>query len=343
MTQVPPNTPVPPHGIISSLVTGFEAINARLELILLPLALDLFLWLGPHLSIGPLVPQVEAAMNGLIATAGSDATTQRNFQVIRSALEDFGATFNVFSFLSTTPLGLPSLLAGRGPVVTPAGAPIVWAVNTVPLYLLLWGTFVLLGLLLGAFYFGLIAQQVRDKRLHWGALLRQVWGDWARLTALAVIGAGAILLLGLPVLLLTGLLSLLSPILGGLVWVAGLMVILWVLFYGGFALHGMLLQRRGLFPALWDSARLVQINLPYAAGLFVVVVVINLGLALVWNIPHDDSWLLLLGLGGHALISTALVAATFVFYQDRYRWWMEMRQTLLARAEAERRGLNRKA
>ena len=87
----------------------------------------------------------------------------------------------------------------------------------------------------------------------------------------------------------------------------------------------------------------MQINLPYAAGLFVVVVVLNLGLALVWNIPADDSWLLVLGLGGHALISTALVAATFVFYQDRYRWWVEMRQTLLARAETDSRGLNRKA
>ena len=343
MTQVPAKTPVPPQGIIASLVTGFEAINTRLELILLPLALDLFLWLGPHLSISPLVPQVEAAMSSVIAAAGNYPATQSNFQVIRRALEDYGATFNVFSFLSTAPLGLPSLLAGRGPVLTPAGNPVVWTVNSVPLYLLLWGTFVLLGLLLGAFYFGIIAQQVRDKRLRWGMLLRQVWGDWARLTALAVLAAGAILLLGFPVLLVTGLVSLISPILGGLVWVGGLMVILWALFYGGFALHGMLLQRRGLLSALWDSARLVQINLPYAAALFVVVVVINLGLALVWNIPGDDSWLLLLGLGGHALISTALVASTFVFYQDRYRWWIEMRQTLRARAEADRRGLNRKA
>jgi hypothetical protein len=343
MTQVPLKTPVPPQGIIASLVTGFEAINARLELILLPLALDLFLWLGPHLSIGPLVPQVESAMNALVAAAGNDATTQHNFQLIKMALEDYGATFNVFSYLSTSPLGLPSLLAGRGAVVTPAGSPVVWTVSSVPLYLLLWGTFVLLGLLLGALYFGGIAQQVRDKRLRWGLLFRQVWGDWARLTALAVLAVVVVIILGTPVLLVTGLLTILNPILGGLVWVAGVVVILWALFYAAFALHGMLLQRRGLFLALWDSARLVQINLPHAASLFVVIIVINLGLALVWNIPRDDSWLLLLGLGGHALISTALFASTFVFYQDRYRWWVEMRQTLLARAEAEQRGLNRKA
>ena len=226
MTQVPIKMPVPPQGIITSLVTGFEAINARLELILLPLALDVFLWLGPHLSVGPLVPPIEAAMTSLIANGGNDPASQSNFQVLRTALEAYGATFNVFSFLSTSPLGLPSLLAGRGPVVTPAGRPMVWLVNSVPLYLLLWGTFVLLGLLLGAFYFGIIAQQVRDKRRRWDVLLRQVWGDWARLTALAVLAIGAVIVLGLPVLVFTGLLYLISPLLSGLAWVGGLMVIL---------------------------------------------------------------------------------------------------------------------
>lgn len=342
MTQAPLKTPAPPQGVIASLVTGFETINARLELILLPLALDMFLWLGPHLSISMLVPQVEAALATLFAAAGNDATTQRNFDLIRLALEDYGRTFNVFSILSTAPLGLPSLLAGRGPVLTPAGSPAFWYVSSFPLYLLLVGAFILIGLLFGAVYFGGIAQQVRDKRLHWDVLFRQVWGDWAKLTALAALGVLVTVVLGTPVLLVTALLTYFSPLLGGLVWVAGLTIILWALFYAGFAVHGMLLQRRGLLTALWDSARLVQINLPYAAGLFVVVVVVNLGLALVWNIPHDDSWLLLLGLAGHALISTALIASTFVFYQDRYRWWVEMRQSLMARAEADKRSLNRK-
>jgi hypothetical protein len=45
---------------------------------------------------------------------------------------------------------------------------------------------------------------------------------------------------------------------------------------------------------------------------------------------------------GHSLISTALIASTFGFYQDRYRWWMEVRRSLAIRAEAERRGLKPK-
>jgi hypothetical protein len=337
MSQLPLKAPAPPQGIIAALVTGFETVNARLELILLPLALDLFLWLGPHLSVQRLLPPIQDTMRAMVGPAGADPATRRNLETLLAALDAYGATFNVFSILSTAPLGVPSLLAGRSPMAVPGGLPLVWSLESVALYLLLAATFVLVGLLLGALYFGGIAQQVRDRRVNWLQLLRQVWGDWARLTALGALALAALALLGLPVVLATGVATLFSPLVGGLVWLAGITVILWVLFYGGFALHAMLLTRRGLFAALWDSARLVQINLPHAAGLFVLVVLINVGLGLVWSIPRPNSWLMLLGVGGHALISTALVAATFVFYQDRYRWWMEMRQTLRARAEAEHR------
>jgi hypothetical protein len=238
--------------------------------------------------------------------------------------------FNFFSVLSTAPLGLPSLVAGRDASTLPGGAPALWQVTGIPEYTLLFGVFVLSGLFLGALYFGSIAQQVRDARLNLARLLRQVWGDWARLTAMLVMGLVAGVVLGVPVLIVAVVARLLTPLLGDLIAIAGWTLGLWVLFYAGFTLHGVILQRRGLFGALGDSLRLVHLSLPHTAGLYITIVVLNFGLGVVWNIPADDSWLLLLGLVGHALVSTALVAATFVFYQDRYRWWLEMRQALQA-------------
>src|SRR5690242_11858833 len=131
MTPRPLKTPAPPQGIIAALATGFELVNARLELILLPLALDLFLWLGPHLSVQPLVT---ALANGVqtelagINPAQTDSTSRAVAGMLVTYLNDFGAHFNVFSFLSSAPLGLPSLLASRGPVAMPGGAPVVWYV-----------------------------------------------------------------------------------------------------------------------------------------------------------------------------------------------------------------------
>jgi hypothetical protein len=256
---------------------------------------------------------------------------------------DLASGFNLFAWLSTAPLGLPSLLAGRGSALTPAGVPIVWMIDHVLEYALLWGAFVLTGLFLGALYFGGIAQQVRESRLDLRRLLRQVWGDWARLTALAVLLSLAILAVWMPFQILAALFTLVNVLIGGIVSVIGTTLVLWILFFTVFAVHGIVLQRRGLFGAVLDSLRLVQRNLPATATLYVVIVLLSLGLGELWNIPKDDSWFLLLGVVGHALVSTALVVATFVYYQDRYRHWLELRQTQQARASAGPGSANRNA
>jgi len=231
--------------------------------------------------------------------------------------------FNLWSVLSTAPLGVPSLMAGRPSASVPWGAAAVWPVDNVLIYLLLFGMFVLTGLLLGAVYFAGIAQQVRDARIDGVSLARHLGGDWARLTALALLLVLVLFLLGAPTLVLAALVALISPLLGNIASVLGVTLLLWVLVFGGFTLHGIVLQRRGLFGSLWDSLRLVQSSLPQTTGLFVAVALINLGLGFVWNLPGDDSWFLIIGVAGHALVSTALIAATFVFYKDRYRWWTE--------------------
>ncbi len=316
--------PAPPLGVVAALTAGFETVNAQLPLIILPIALDLLLWLGPRLSILPLVERMVGVLSEPAAGPETEGMRQM-LDLTREALLSYGAGFNVFALLSPAPVGVPSLLAGQAIMQTPAGAPALWPVDSVLVYALLFGVFTLAGLWLGAVYYNGIAQQVRDGRLAWGRLARQVWGDWARLTALAVILALVFFVLGGPTLVLAGLLSLFSPLLGNVVFAAGALVLMWVLIFGSYTLPGLLLSRRGLLGALWDSLRLVQASVPQTTGLFGAVILINFGLSLIWNLPSSASWLRLVGVGGHALVSTALVAATFVFYQDRYRWWLETR------------------
>jgi hypothetical protein len=335
--------PAPPVGIIASIASGFETVNARLELILLPLVLDLFLWLGPHLSVKPVLDQSLAALLSLLATpAGVDQATAQSLETLReqmkAAFVAYGERFNFFSRLSTLPLGLPSLIGGRGALLVPGGTPVTWFVDNAPEYVLLFVSFSLLGLFLGAFYFGGIAQQVRDARLNWRLLLQQVWGDWARLTALTTVAFIVLALLSLPVLLVAVLLALIHPLLASF---AISTVALWLLIYLGFTLHGIILQRRGLFSAMWDSIRLAHASLPQTLALYTAVIFIYVGLDWVWSLAADDSWLLLVGVLGHAVVATALVAATFVFYKDRYRWWMELRQMTPARVQAGQDEMNR--
>ncbi len=332
--------PEPPLGVVNILVAGFETVNARLDLILLPLALDLFLWLGPHLSVKPIVSGVLEQMSAIFGQGASDPNLIRTFNELHDMLTDYGATFNLFSALSTAPLGLPSLMVARAPLGVPAGAPLVWSLANPFLYLLLTVGLSLAGVFLGTVYFSGIAQQVRDTRIDLARLWVQVWGDWLQI--LVVIGLGLVLMvmLGVPLLLLAGLLTLISPLVSSLFTLLGSMVGLWMFIYLGFTLHGIVLQRRNLFAAMWDSVRLVHRNLSAAASLFAVVMLTSTGLSFVWNAPTDGSWLLLIGLSGHALVSTALVAATFKFYQDRYRWQQEMSQWTAA--QSQRTKVNRR-
>ena len=41
---------------------------------------------------------------------------------------------------------------------------------------------------------------------------------------------------------------------------------------------------------------------------------------LLWRTPDEASWLMLVGIAGHAFVTTSLLAATFIYYRDADRW-----------------------
>jgi len=84
-----------------------------------------------------------------------------------------------------------------------------------------------------------------------------------------------------------------------------------------FTVPGMLQLRQPLHKALQDSILLVRVDFAGTMGLLLAVLVISQGLNFVWALPEPDSWTMLVGIGGHALVSTALTAALLVFYQER--------------------------
>jgi hypothetical protein len=327
--------PAPPLGVVASLTSGFETVSARLELILLPILLDLFLWLGPHVSVKPLTAQLYAFLASQAAAVPESTMVDQGLETWRQLLTFAGETVNLFASASIPLLGMPSLLSGLKVEVTPLGRAAVWPIDSWLVAFSLWGGLTLLGVWLGALYFGGIAQQVRDGRLSLGLLLRQIWGDWARLTALAALMLGVVVAIQVPMAMATVALSLLvNTTLGELVQFVSSTFILLAFIFGGFALHGIILQRRGLFGAVWDSLRLVFVSLPSTTALFAVVLMANTLLGYVWDLPPTDSWYLLIGVGGHALVYTALASATFVYYKDRYRWWVELQQMLRTRPPA---------
>ncbi|MBI5052752.1 MAG: hypothetical protein HZB77_06895 [Chloroflexi bacterium] len=312
----------PPVGVIESLTGGFETAASRLPAVFFPLAFDLFLWLGPRLSINPLIQQLINLVNSAPAP---DAASDQNRQAIVEMWRIMGEKTNLFTLFSTWPVGVPSLMSAELPTLSPNGKPLLLSLDNGLLMLFFVITFSLIGLLLGAIYYNVLASSLREQPLTLNDLLVRSIINWAKLVVfvLLVMLMGGII--SVPFLLVIGLLQLINvglAAIGVSIWGA---MAMWLWIYIAFTWHGMVLRDRSVWGAMWDSMRLVQFNLFPVMGLYILTFVLNWGLGYLWSLPAEDSWLTLAAIGGHAFVSTALVAATFVFYKDRYRWWVEVR------------------
>jgi len=312
----------PPVGVIESLTGGFETAASRLPAVFFPLAFDLFLWLGPRLSINPLIQQLIALVNSAPA---QDAASDQNRQAIVEMWRIMGEKTNLFTLFSTWPVGVPSLMAAELPTLIPNGKPLILSLDNGLLMLFFVLTFSLIGLLFGAIYYNVLASPLRDQPLTLNDMIVRSVVNWAKIVVfvLLVILMGGII--SLPFLLVIGLLQLISAGLAAIgvsIWGA---VAMWLWIYIAFTLHGMVLRDRSVWGAMWDSMRIVQFNLFPVMGLYILTFVLNWGLGYLWSLPAGDSWLTLAAIGGHAFVSTALIAAMFVFYKDRYRWWVEVK------------------
>ena len=304
-------------GIIETLSAGFDTVRRKPWLVLVPALLDLGFWIAPKLSILSLV---QGSLRELLAAAATNPELAPNLQEVGQALEQMAQSVNLLTLLSSSFLGVPSLsiadttsFFGRAHLVleVPGGATLIALVLGLSL----------LGVLIGAIYLGLIAQQVRDGRTDWARLLRRLPQYWLRL-----LGAGLLILvvltcLGLPITLLLGVFGVLSPSLASFMTVLVSAAVLWLLFYLAFVPEAILFGEDSILRAIWHSLSVVRSNFWSALGLFVLVNVITAGLMFIWDWLTASSAGALLAIVANAYIGTGLAAALFIFYRERYRAW----------------------
>ena len=304
-----------PIGVFSSLSTGFERVASRPVLIIPPLILDLFLWLGPHLGIARLIDSLAAPAiqaGGLVAEQAS---------MIRQIVESAGESFNLLSALSTIPIGIPSLMAGRMPLENPLGLITRIDMDNPGRVLLMWILLSGIGLVIGALYQYWIAGAIApDAELGpgWMAALRMVGYGF-----LVFVGA---LVAGITVLIAIAVATLILPLLGTGVFFLGFALLFWVAVYLIFTPHGIIRYNQGVFRSMFESFMLVRWNLLPTVGYLAVALGAYWLLNLVWEMPNSASWFSLLAVAGHAFVATVLLAGSYAFYQGRRDWLVASRQ-----------------
>jgi hypothetical protein len=307
-------TETAPLGIIDCLSAGFGAVAQRPSLLLIPLLLDLFLWLGPRLSIAPLAPELVTRLRTV--AEGRVGNSADLFQ--QNTIEILGS-FNLFSALSTWPLGAPSLLAGNDPGSSPFKSP-----PTIQLQgfdeLLAWLLALTLGgLLLGSLYLSRIALWADKSHVGIRAWIKLVWLHWARIVALVFTVLLGAFILSMSFFLALEAVSLVFTPLAAPLLLLGVGTGMWALFHLFFAVHGILVDGLTIPQAISNSVALVRQHPFSSVRLLVMAVVIDLGLSTIWNMPPSESWLRLIAIAGNAFINTGLATATFIYYCGRAR------------------------
>jgi hypothetical protein len=101
---------------------------------------------------------------------------------------------------------------------------------------------------------------------------------------------------------------------------AGALLLIWLAMPVFFSAHGIFILQLDAFRSILGSLRMVRFTLPNTGFFLLVFMLINTGLNFLWNTPHQDSWWMLVGIAGHAFVSTALLAASFIYYRDINAW-----------------------
>lgn len=313
--------PTSPPRLIPTISAGFNAVAANLRLILLPIVLDLFFWLGPQFRLDKLVAPVLEEYLALFNRLNSAEIAAQMNQISQVWLESL-QIFNLAGVVRTFPIGVPSLIANRGADLTPLGSPQIIEIESYSLALGWWVLFVLVGFLLGCMYLSDLARSTSETRppFDFKNFIHQTSQSFLFVTAFFI----SLLVMGIPATILISILAMINPSLAsaGLLFI--LFVILWALLPLVFTPHSIFLGQRNLLVSVLTSARLVRSYLP-GSGLFILVAfLIAQGMDILWRVPTPDSWMTLVGILGHSFIYTSLLAASFIYFRNGLRWLAEV-------------------
>lgn len=302
----------PPPGVTGALKAGLDVISTHLSAILLPLALDAFLWLGPRLSVKNIFSAFYTQMFEFYRVSGMPVDELANSQ---TQFMEFLQRFNLFGILRTFPVGVSSLMQGKIPAMSPLGSQGVIEVGS--WFSLIGWIFLLtlLGWTLGAVYFQRVARLVVPVE-NSPAPARVISQSLLFSIGFTIVG----LTIGMPIFFVLSLLNLLGPS----VMQTGLFVIMlfasWVVVPLFFTPHGIFMRGDNAFHSVVTSLRMSRFTLPSASMFVLALFLTAQGLNILWSVPPDDSWMLLVGIAGHAFVTTSLLAASFIYYRDMNAW-----------------------
>ncbi len=242
-------------------------------------------------------------------------------QDIQSSLDMYGKffqAFNLLGILRTFPIGVSSLMSGVMPTTTPLGGSNMVEIGSVLQLLGLTFLLTVAGWILGGLYFRWVAVlatpgMAPEVRTPTGRAVVQT-------VIYAVVWSIVAWVVGLPVALLLYALFMVNAILGeGVLLLLGFLS-MWLVVPLFFSPHGIFVRKQNALTSILSGFQMTRFTLPTSSLFVLTVFLLGVGLNFLWSQPPDNSWLVLVGIFGHAFITTALLASSFVYYDHMTAW-----------------------
>lgn len=296
--------------IIETISAGFGALNRRLWVLLIPLALDVYLWWSAPLSFAPFFALIRDQLAEAAATLTTNAQEQEQF-VVRLMNTDMR---NILAWFNFVPILAPQVFNDSSAAMM---QPI--AVSDPLVMLLLVVLINTLTLLISSVFLTVLATGVQPTRRTLTAYLWQWVQAIVGMSAYLILCFGAIVLVSVPLTLLFTVLALVVPALAPLGLIVGFVLLFWGYVYTGFAVEAVLLDGVNPLQAVINSIQVVRRSFIPTLGLLMLSIIILSGMTVLWRslVVHVPG--LLIAIVGHAYIATGLLAARLVFYRERFR------------------------
>lgn len=301
-----------PIGVLAALSSGFDIVSNQLGLLLVPIALDVFLWLGPRLravTLGTLVT--------FEVPSGLDSDALLSAQNFQESLQIFFEQYNLFAFLRPTLLGVPGLMGGESLSAAGDIVPLEWQVTHPLVFVLTVVILIVLGLGMGGVYWSSVARYVRDGRVDWLATVGKMTVIWPRMVGLTLVLIVILLAIWTPTAVIGSLFGLASGLFGLLIVMLALSLMTWMFFYATFSIHGIVLYNQSVIAAIRTSIWFGRVHFWSVLGILTVFIAVKTGMDIVWNLVAMDSWLWIVPIAGHAFLVTGMMLGTMLFYVDR--------------------------
>ena len=308
----------PVLGIIEALSAGLDAALRHPWLLLIPVLLDLFLWVGPRVQAPALYRSFEPALSQVTTTMTS-SEARFAAQELSKAVEQFFTQYNLFAWLSAGLIGVPVVNGGIDATLklVTGSLPTLWRVDSFDGYLLVFVLLTMVGLFISALFWIMLGNYVRGEPWQAVRWLRLSFELWKQLLLLMIVVVGLAFISIFPLSMVMFTLSAFSAGLASFVPLLYVAVAAWIVLMCMFTPHGLVLYHLPVSRAVSTSIMIVRANFTSAAGLAVIAIAISIGMGLIWEELAADSWLRLIAMAGNAIIGTGLIVASLLFYQNR--------------------------